>query len=346
MEMQFEKATRERARLRMALHGPAGSGKSYSALSIGKHIAELCGSRVALIDSEPGSSAKYAPGRSGRGFDFDVLTLRENQSPQMFRQAIEAAEKAGYKVIIIDSLSAAWAGKMGALEQVDRAAAASNSKSSFEAWRKVTPEHAKLVDAIMGSESHIIATMQVKTEYVVETNSKGKQAPRKVGLAPVMRDGIEYYFDIVGEINDDHWMKITKSRAFELADETVEKPGPDFAQRVWDWLVDGAPAAPKQTDPKAAFVAAHATRGDAPEIPELDDGYTPPPLPQTRALTEQEVRDVLKTWMSEKKANPQEVADRFLAPHGSRTVAGCPQAWAQIVAQVERELAENKEGQA
>ena len=170
--MQFTKATRQHARLRMALIGPSGSGKTYTALT----IATGLGQRIAVVDTERGSASKYA----GDLFNFDVLEL-EQFSPRQYVQAIQAAAQAGYEVLVVDSLSHAWIGKGGALEMVDHVTARMKSSNSFAAWREVTPEHNALVDAILHSPCHVIATMRAKTEYLVEKDERtGKSGPRKV----------------------------------------------------------------------------------------------------------------------------------------------------------------------
>ncbi|MDF2439183.1 MAG: hypothetical protein JWN98_167, partial [Abditibacteriota bacterium] len=182
MSMSFQKATKRSARLRMALIGVAGAGKTYTALNIAKHL----GGSVAVIDTERGSASKYSD-----MFDFDVLEL-EVFSPQMYVDAIQAAEEAGYEVLVIDSLSHAWTGKGGALEQVDRSAKRSQSGNTFGAWRNVTPLHNAMVDAIINTKMHVITTMRAKSGYVQEKDEKtGMVTVRKVGLAPVQRDGLE-----------------------------------------------------------------------------------------------------------------------------------------------------------
>lgn len=228
----FKKATKQQAKLRMALIGPSGSGKTYSALSIAKHL----GGKVAVIDTERGSASKYAD-----LFDFDVCEL-ESFSPDTYRQTIEQASFAGYDTLIIDSLSHAWMGKDGALEQVDKAAKRSQSGNSFAAWREVTPMHNALVEAILQAECNIIATMRAKTEYVMETNEKGKQTPRKVGLAPVQRDGLEYEFDVVADLNLDNEMIVSKTRCPALTGQVIPKPGKQVADTLAQWLGTGEPA--------------------------------------------------------------------------------------------------------
>ncbi len=232
--MQFAKATKQQSKLRMALIGPSGSGKTYTALNIAKHM----GGRTALIDTERGSASKYAD-----LFDFDVLELHVF-SPDTYREAIEAASAAGYDNLIIDSLSHAWMGKDGALEQVDKAAKRSGSGNTFTAWREVTPMHNAMVDAILQARCHVIATMRAKTEYIVEKDERGKTAPRKVGLAPVQRDGLEYEFDVVADMDLDNNMIVSKTRCPQLAGAVIPKPGEDVASILKEWTGNGAPPPP------------------------------------------------------------------------------------------------------
>jgi hypothetical protein len=227
--LTFQRATKRQAKLRLALDGPSGSGKTYSALAIASALSE----RIALIDTEHGSASKYA----GDPFDFDTLML-ESFEPRTYVQAIQAAEAAGYQVLIIDSLSHAWSGKGGALEQVDARAGTKGNK--FSAWRDVTPMHNELVDAMLGAGMHVIATMRTKTEYAVEED-RGKVSIRKLGLAPVQRDGIEYEFDVVGDLDLAHNLHVTKTRCRRLDDAIICEPGAQLAKALGDWLSDGVP---------------------------------------------------------------------------------------------------------
>lgn len=224
--MQFTKATKKDAKLRLSLIGPSGSGKTYTALALASNLTEP----VALIDTERGSAAKYAT-----DFDFDVLTL-DDFHPRLFIDAINAAVGAGYGTLIIDSLSHAWMGKNGALELVDKAQAASKGGNSFTAWKSVTPIQMELVDAILRAPLHIIATMRAKTEYVVEQNDRGKSTPRKVGTAPVQRDGIEYEFDVVADLDQDNNFIVTKTRCPQLQGQVFKRAGADVAGILTEWL--------------------------------------------------------------------------------------------------------------
>ncbi|NLE99688.1 MAG: AAA family ATPase [Anaerolineales bacterium] len=235
--LQFKLATKEQSRLRMALDGPAGAGKTYTALLFAHALAEQIGGRVAVIDTEHASASKYADLFP----PYDVLEMDEF-SPALYTEAIRLAESAGYSVLIIDSLSHAWDGSGGALEMVDDAAARSRAGNSYTAWRDVTPLHRRMVEAILQSSCHIIATMRSKMEYIMQEetrNGRTVQVPRKVGLAPIQRQGMEYEFDIVADMDIDHRLVVSKSRCFAVADNVTLKPKGDWLQPVIAWLTSG-----------------------------------------------------------------------------------------------------------
>jgi len=214
----------------VALIGPTGSGKTYSALK----IATGLGGRIGLVDTENGSSEKYSD-----HFDFEVLKP-PNFSPETYVDAIHVAEREGFDILIIDSLSHAWNGPGGALEMVDQAARRFKG-NSYAGWRDVTPKHNALVHAMVNCKCHLIVTMRSKTAYEQDRDKNGKLQVRKIGLAPIQRDGVEYEFDLVCDIDADHVLCITKSRCFELADEVITKPGEEFGKRIGEWLSDGEP---------------------------------------------------------------------------------------------------------
>jgi len=242
----FEQATKTQGRLRLSLAAPSGGGKTFTALKIATSLAERLydgKGKIGVIDSEHGSASKYAD-----KFNFKTLML-DTFSPLDYVAAIEAAEEAGFDILVIDSLSHAWMGKDGALEQLDKVVKKSQAGNSFNAWKEITPMQTKLIEAILGSKMHIIATMRSKTEYVIEENDRGKKVPRKVGLAPVQRDGLEYEFDVVGEIRvDSNELVITKTRCSELADMTFKKAGDDIGKILAAWLGSGAPMATPKPD--------------------------------------------------------------------------------------------------
>jgi hypothetical protein len=220
----FQKATKKKQKARVALIGPAGSGKSYTMLQLLKSL----GSKIAVIDTERGSCSKYA----GDVADFDVCEPEEF-SPRAYIKALREAAAAGYDAIGIDSLSHAWEGEGGILDQVDKRG------GRFEAWKDMSPQTRELIDAILMYPGHVVATMRTKTEWVVEENAKGKKEPRKIGLAPKFKEGLEYEFDVVGTLDEENVLKISKSRCGELNGAIIKKPGEGMAKTLRAWLEDG-----------------------------------------------------------------------------------------------------------
>ncbi|GAB6181722.1 hypothetical protein JCM14036_30410 [Desulfotomaculum defluvii] len=226
MSVQFQRAQRKRAKLRLALAGPAGAGKTYSALL----IAFGLGGRVAMIDTERGSGELY----SHLG-EYDVCTLEAPFLPEKYVEAIRAAEAAGYDIIIIDSLTHAWAGTGGVLDIQGHVA--DKSGNSWSAWRQVTPRHNELVDALLQSKCHIIATLRSKMDHI-QTTENGKTVIKKVGMNPIQRDGMEYEFTVFLDLDLSHLASSSKDRT-SLFDGQVFKPSPDIGKKLLSWLEAG-----------------------------------------------------------------------------------------------------------
>jgi hypothetical protein len=203
------------------------------------------GGKVGIIDTENGSADLYA----SLG-DYDVITLEKPYTVGKYREAIAAFEGAGYDTIIVDSLSHAWAGAGGLLDKQGQIANRPGT-NSYAAWREVTPDHNALVEALLSSRCHIIVTMRVKTEYVLETNERGKQVPRKVGLAPVQRDGVEYEFTVVMDIDIDHKAAASKDRTtlFDGWRDTITE---GTGRQLLQWLESGADAPAPAPAPAAS----------------------------------------------------------------------------------------------
>ncbi len=228
---EIHRATKCRAKLRLGMSGPAGSGKTYSALL----IAHGLGGRIAMIDTEHGSGDLYAD-LLPEGYD--VLQLTPPYTPARYIEAIQALEAAGANTIIVDSLSHAWSGEGGSLDRHGKIA--DRSGNSWQAWRQVTPEHNALVEALLQSPCHVIATMRAKTEYVQEKDERtGRQIVRKIGLAPVMRDGIEYEFTIFMELDSQHMAHVGKDRT-RLFDGMIFRPDEQTGRELLAWLDSGA----------------------------------------------------------------------------------------------------------
>lgn len=225
----IRKAERRQAKLRLALVGVAGCGKTTGAIK----IAAGMGGRIVVIDTERKSADLFA-----HLADFDVLQMEKPFSPEKYILAIQQCESAGYDIIIIDSLSHAWAGEGGILEMHDKATQSSLSKNSYMAWGKVTPLQNQLVDTILQSSAHVIATMRAKTQYET-VNDNGKVRPIKIGLSPIQREGMDYEFTVVLDIDkDSHVYSASKDRT-QLFEGKPDKITIDTGKNIITWLNDG-----------------------------------------------------------------------------------------------------------
>lgn len=232
----FRKAERRKAKLRLAITGPAGSGKSYGALL----VAQGLGGRIAMIDTENGSGDLYSS-----LCDYDIMNIDAPFDPRKYIQAIHDAENEGYNVLIIDSLSHCWISEGGLLDMKE-ALAASGKYNSFSAWSKVTPLQNKLIEAMLSSRCHIIATMRSKTDYVQVINDKGRTEIKKVGLAPVQREGMDYEFSIVFDLNNEHTVTVSKDRT-SLFDGQNFMLSKEVGEKLLDYLNSGVDVPDEKT---------------------------------------------------------------------------------------------------
>jgi hypothetical protein len=229
--MEFTKATRKKAKLRLALTGASGSGKTYSALL----LATGLGGRIAVIDTERESASLYAD-----EFEFDTLCLEPNYTPEKFIAAIEAAEAAGYDVLVIDSITHEWQGTGGVLELVDHIAKSKFKGNTWAAWNELTPRHRRFLDKILQSSMHVIATMRSKSE-TAQQEVNGTKKVVKLGTKTEQREGTDFEFTTVLDIvHDGHYAVASKDRTKLFTHGYDPKPITiETGKSLIDWLNSG-----------------------------------------------------------------------------------------------------------
>lgn len=221
----FKKAERKQAKLRLALAGPSGAGKTYSALLIAKGL----GGKIAVLDTEKGSASLYSD-----LVDFDVVDLTAPFTPERYIEVITAAEAAGYDTLIIDSYSHEWTGPGGCLEDNEKLAHSKFKGNTWAAWNETTPRHRKLTNKILGSSLHIICTMRSKTETV---QGEGKKII-KLGMKSEQRDGTDYEFTVVLDVSHDTHEAVAskdRTRLFNGYEVITEETG----RKLIAWLNGG-----------------------------------------------------------------------------------------------------------
>lgn len=242
MRLEIKKAERLQRKFKGALSGPSGSGKTWTALELATGLAE--GGKILVIDSERSSSTLYAD-----KFDFEILDLPDNNY-KTYLEAIDAGIASNFAVIIIDSLSQAWE---SLLEEVDKLTLKSRSRNAYtEGWSEVTPIYRKLLKKIVDAPCHVIATFRAKTDYIMkektDRNGKTYQAPEKVGMAPIFRQGGEYEFDVVANIDLDHNFVVEKTRIGFLDGMIEKKIDKKLGIQIVNWLNSGKKEEPIVAD--------------------------------------------------------------------------------------------------
>ena len=223
--MQLRQSKRTKAKIKMALQGSAGSGKTYSSLLLAKGITNNNLAKVAVIDTENGSADLYA--HLG---NYNVLTLAPPYTPENYIKAIEVCEKAGMEVIILDSISHCWDELLDFHSKL--------AGNSFTNWSKVTPRQKAFVDKILQANAHIIATMRTKQDYVLNQKD-GKFIPEKVGLKSVQRDGLDYEFTLVFDVDIKHFVVSSKDRTGLFMGKPEFVISESTGKEILDWCNDG-----------------------------------------------------------------------------------------------------------
>lgn len=236
----FKKAERKNVPLKLAITGCAGSGKTMGALRLARGLVGDKG-KVAFLDTENESASLYDDVT-----DFDVCNIKDKNDYLEYLKIIKAAAK-DYDVLIIDSFSHVWEAILDYKSKLD-----SRGGNSFTSWNEAGTKFNSILNEILYSKINIICCLRAKTEYVLETNSKGKQEPRKVGMGVKMRDGIEFEFTVVFDLDQSHQATTSKDRT-RLFDgkftEITEQTGRDIDA----WRKDAKPLeqeAPKTVEPQ------------------------------------------------------------------------------------------------
>ena len=234
----FKKATRKQAKIKLAVTGASGSGKTYSALRLATGLAD--GRKVAVIDTENGSASLYSD-----RFDFDTLDLSPPFTHDKFIGAISAAEGAGYEVLVIDSASHIWEGILEYKSKLD-----GRGGNSYTNWADAGNKFKGILDAVLQSKLHVICCLRSKMDHVIDKDSSGRTTIKKVGMAPIMRDGIEYEFTTVLDVDMSHQASASKDRTGMFTDKIFQVTE-DTGKMISQWLSTASAPEPEAPKPSA-----------------------------------------------------------------------------------------------
>ena len=170
----------------IALGGTTGSGKTESAMRLARGIVGDSG-KFCVIDTEN----KRALNKKGR-YHFDHLDLKAPYSPDNFKGAIDAAIKAGYGAIIVDSFSHEWFGEGGCsdmqeeiLERLSKGDPAKAERLTALAWKQPKQSHKKLMYRILQSDIPIIFCLRAEPKIKFQKDKDGKTQVVDAGWQPI-----------------------------------------------------------------------------------------------------------------------------------------------------------------
>jgi hypothetical protein len=277
-------ASKEQVKLMIGLTGPSGSGKTYSALQLAYGITKDW-SKIAVADTENRSALYYAGDKTGAWEHIDFApTVKEGYHPKNYVELIKFAEAdPKTEVLIIDSISHEWQACLGLVDVYARA----NKGQSFGAWKIVTPLHDEFVNKMRNSRLHVIATMRSVSEYSMEKNENGKTAPKKIGMKPTQRDGIDYEFGIIFDIDISHYATSTKDRTNLFMDQPPFLITSEVGEKLKDWAKDGLSEIHQRVN---RILASFANFGISSEDLEKFTGTSP------EEFTEDDIKKINEIW--------------------------------------------------
>lgn len=238
----FKKAVRENVWLKIGISGTSGSGKTYSALRVATGLAAKCGSEIAFISTEKSRTLYYAD-----QFSYDVLELEEYM-PEAYIDAINKAVTAGYKIIIIDSLSHGWQ----ALNDMHQ----KMSGNSFQNWGKLKPRWQNLMRTILQCPANVFVLSRAKTEWSIE-DKNGRSVPTKVGLGTEGDKQQDYEYTISFMLQQGTHVASVDNGGKDntgLYDGRYEILTEKDGEKLYDWANSGAAPSPLSVETMKAAV--------------------------------------------------------------------------------------------
>lgn len=279
---KFSPAKREGVGLFIGLAGGTGSGKTFSALRLARGIVGPDG-KIAAADSEGRRMSHYAGMMGG----FDVTDLEPPFRPDKYEQVAKDAEAAGYKVLIVDSMSHEWSGDGGVVEwhdeELDRAYAKAvqnaregdtvdeervRNANNMRAWIRPKTAHKQMVQSFLQRRIPVIFCFRAEEKIKVLPNGRIEA----MGWTPIGDQRFMFELTVMitlandrpGCVNYDLPRKIQEQHMLLFPDKKpiTEDAGAKLA--AWargEDIVPEKKAAPAKKEPEQKPAAAATTSG-------------------------------------------------------------------------------------
>lgn len=243
MALQLQKAKRIQAKLKIAIGGVSGSGKTLSALLMAYGLVkaehtdwtdEQVWDHIACLDTENSSASLYV-GKQVGGIvvgSYNVIDMTPPFEEQLLIDALRVCEQANMECVIIDSASAFW---MDALETQGKIA--ERTKSNFSAWKPVKHDQQTMMQAILQSRMHIIANYRAKIEYTQDVEN-GKKVVKSLGMGMIAEGNTIYEFTLALMLDDRHEANAIKDRT-GLFDGQYFVVTPETGKKLYQWMAEG-----------------------------------------------------------------------------------------------------------
>lgn len=260
MALEFKKAKRIQAKVKIAVGGPSGSGKTMGALLLGYGLIKAehpdwsdatCWDKICICDTENASGSLYVGAQVGGVHigEYNTIQIAPPFEEQTLIDSISMCESHGIEVIIIDSATAFWQGEGGALQTQGKIA--ERTGNSFTSWKSIRVDQAKMMNAILQSKCHVISAYRAKTEYVQEKNDKGKTIVRNIGMGIIAEGNTEYEYSVFFLLDNSHNASAIKDRT-GIFDNQIFTITPDTGKKLYQWMAEGEVAPPQPVIQKAA----------------------------------------------------------------------------------------------
>lgn len=288
MALQLQKAKRIQAKLKIAIGGASGSGKTLSALLMAFGLVhaehpdwtpEQVWDHIAVLDTENNSASLYVGKRVGPTIvgAYNVIDIQPPFEEQTLIDALAVCEQAQIECAIIDSASAFW---MDALETQGKIA--ERTKSNFSSWKPVKNDQQKMMQAILQCRMHVISNYRAKIEYTQDVEN-GKKVVKSLGMGIIAEGNTSYEYTTMFMLDDRHEANATKDRT-GIFDGQYFVISADTGRKLYQWMAEGEVAPPPP--------------------PVLQKAETPAPAPTAPDEQLQKAISLVDALIREKLADP------------------------------------------
>lgn len=170
--LNIRPATRAGAKLVIGVAGTSGSGKTYSALLMGRGMVSHP-SKLGFLCTENRRGSLYADKLDGQ---FMIADLFYPFTPARYKKAIQEFQDAGVEVLIVDSVSHEW--ESGCQEIAE--APLLNGKAMAD-WKRAKAEHKKFMTSLLQSDMHIICCIRAAEKM----DFRNPKKPVSLGIQPL-----------------------------------------------------------------------------------------------------------------------------------------------------------------